>query len=215
MSSSKCRPHSVKKHLHGKLGLDDMMIVPDVVVLALWPGASRNEVEVYINEYGSRYPGAKMETLAVARKDAPMLTSHEKGDILCLGASDSVLIHMFGQDAAERVCAFLRAFYTQTGRTMNVQQLIYDSAPRSFLTRTFWQPYQLLVSACYLLCAPILGADSLYDDQTWTKQDLEDSYLLPPTVRRCYSPDICDSGDSAVAMEAGMSKVNPPCAIPV
>ncbi|KAF7198227.1 hypothetical protein HII31_00583 [Pseudocercospora fuligena] len=184
------------------------MIVPDVVVLALWPGASRDEFEDYINAYRSRYPGAKMETLAVTQKDAPMLTNHEKGDILCLGASDSVLIHMFGQHAAERVCAFLRAFYTQTGRTMNVQQLIYDSAPRSFLARTFWQPYQLLVSACYLLCTPILGVDFLYDDQTWTKQDLEASHLLPSTVKRCYSPGVCKLGGSESAMEAGMSSVN-------
>ncbi|KXS95572.1 hypothetical protein AC578_3270 [Pseudocercospora eumusae] len=189
------------------------MIVPDVVVLAVWPDASRDDVEAYTNEYRSRYPGAKMEILAATRRDAAMLTKHEKGDIRCLSAGDSVFIHMFGQEAAERVCAFLRAFYTQTGQTMNVQQLIYDVAPKTFLERTFWQPYRLLISACHLLCAPILGSDSLYDGQTWTKQDLEASYLLPPTVKRCYSPSVCNPGDSILAMEAGMSSVNRSCAI--
>ncbi|KXT09553.1 hypothetical protein AC579_239 [Pseudocercospora musae] len=178
------------------------MMTPDVVVLALWPGASRDEVEVYSNEYRSTYPGARMETLAVTKRDAAMLMNHEKADIRCLSASDSVVIHMFGQEAAETI-----------GRTMNVQQLIYDAAPKAFLARTFRPPYQLLVSACYLLCAPILGSDSLYDDQTWTKQDLEASYLLPPTVKRCYSPGICKVGDSDIAMEAAMSSVNRSCAI--
>ncbi|EME78105.1 uncharacterized protein MYCFIDRAFT_212634 [Pseudocercospora fijiensis CIRAD86] len=183
------------------------MIGPDVVVLAAWPGASRDEIEVYTNAYRRRYPGAKMETLAGTTRDASTISTHENGDIRWLGANESVLIHMFGHDAAERVCGFLRAFYTQTGRAMNVQQLIYDSAPQSFLATTFWQPYQFLVSACYLLCAPILGADSLYDDQTWTRHDLEASCLLPATVRRCYSPNVCEFGDSAMAMEAGMSNV--------
>lgn len=179
---------------------------PSVVFLALWPGATDDVVRSHATSYKTKYPGTRIETLT-SSNDISLLVDREKGEIQCYGNDDSVLIHIFGHAAAARVCSFLRAHYARNGKALNVQQLIFDSAPISFLARTFSKPYQMLVSACYWICAPVLQSDALYDDGSWIKQDLESSYLLPARVKRHYvlhSGDAASHGDHDSGMESGM-----------
>lgn len=174
---------------------------PKTIVLSLWPHARDEQVEYYIDGYKALYPSAKLFTLPNSRKSAlhidnalnEIIGDQEK--LQHRDASQDILFHVFGEDAAAQACRFLRAYNLRTARTMSVKAMILDAVPvvvAPTLQTLQRSPHLMLLFLwlCVVALLQYLVAILTYcyaePYSAQIRKDLCDPNLLPSDASRCY-----------------------------
>ncbi|UJO21531.1 uncharacterized protein CLAFUR5_09265 [Fulvia fulva] len=174
---------------------------PKTIILGVWPHARSDHIEYYVRGYESLYPTAKLLLLQHSRTS----TKHIETVVSTLICDEekqrlpfqqpSVLVHLFGDDAAAQVCRLLRSYRMRTAQTLDVKSIILDSTPvivapdHQILRRS---PVQLLVFIWILITSVFWGVNStmslLFSGSNGTdvRGDLHDPDLLPATAKKCY-----------------------------
>lgn len=170
---------------------------PQTVLLCLWPHATNDQIQHYIQGYESLYPSANLIPLRYSssydeklRHTLDLLTvdQHEQ-------PHQSILLHLFGDDSAAQACRLLRTYKIRTGEALGVKAVIMDSAPklhiptlRSALRMSREVPV-LLAALLMILFYNTVWALSFWhtpDSICQNHYDLNDASLIPADARKCY-----------------------------
>jgi len=169
-------------------------------VLGLWPYATGEQIQYYIQGYESLYPSAKLYLLHYS-------TSYDQqvGDVLnaltpetrrqLLHSTPNVLLHLFGEEGAAQGCRLLRAYKLRTGQALSVKAVVMDSVPASAvpsLQVSMRSPLRMLAYAYTMFMMTyywLLAVLTFWHSERRAKQtqnDLNDPFLLPAEARKCY-----------------------------
>lgn len=147
------------------------------VILALWPNATAAATERLIMQHQLRNPDARIEVLRChdmkKLEDADYTRPRGK-----------VLLHIFGHEATVQVCSLLRMYYAATGKALDVETIIFDTPPPNSWATTI-RSGRVLWNACVwaLSWASWIVDEPPYDKDTWIRQDLQNSRLLPQSTK--------------------------------
>ncbi|KAM3422168.1 hypothetical protein BST61_g2538 [Cercospora zeina] len=150
----------------------------------------------------TRYPNARFETLRCCDTKQPKDANYAR-------SRGKVLLHIFGHEAVDRVCSFLRTHYAMTGSVLDVEALIFDEPPSSTSWTTSMRPGRALwnVGVWVISWASWVLDEPPYDRDTWIRHDLQDSRLLPQSTRLHYVRNgeraLSDSGGEDAGMGTG------------
>ncbi|KAK5713302.1 hypothetical protein LTR17_017672 [Elasticomyces elasticus] len=173
---------------------------PETVVLGLWPYATTEQIQYYVQGYESLYPDASLLILEYSTSydrrignalDA-LTTLDEKPT---LNPAPKVLLHLFGGCGAAQGSHLLRAYRLRTGRRLAVRAVIMDSVPSLVVPsfRAATRSPQLLLAFLYILLTVVyirvISTINYWQYDARCRQnrfDLNDPYLLPHEARKCY-----------------------------
>jgi hypothetical protein len=173
---------------------------PETIVLGLWPYATVEQIDYYVQGYEALYPDARLLLLQYSRSydqqvgDAldALTTMDEKK---ALSDRPSVLLHLFGGCGAAQGCRLLRAYRIRTNKRLAVKAVVMDSVPK-LTVPTFHaarQSPQLLLAFLYILLTVIyvrlISTINFWQFERRCRQnrhDLNDPYLISPEAKKCY-----------------------------
>ncbi|KAI7349528.1 hypothetical protein KC354_g13197 [Hortaea werneckii] len=173
---------------------------PRTIVLGLWPYATHEQIQYYVQGYASLYPSANLLLLRYSRSYDEQLgnaldaltTINEKQNP---DQTPDVLLHLFGGCGAAHGCRLLRAYKIRTGQKLGVKAIVLDSVPKVALPtlRASLQSPRLLFNAMFILMT-VFYIRLLSTIAFWTfdrrcqqnRRDLNDPDLLPEDARKCY-----------------------------
>ena len=176
-----------------------MSVPPQTIVLGLWPYATHEQIQYYVQGYASLYPNANLLLLRYSRSydeqlgnalDALTAVNEKKPS-----ASPDTLLHLFGGCGAAHGCRLLRAHKIRTGQKLGVKAVVLDSVPRvAFPTvrasiaspRLFFAAIYMLFMVCYIRMFSTFAFWSFDQRCQQNRRDLNDPDLLPEDARKCY-----------------------------
>ncbi|KAI0009691.1 hypothetical protein F4779DRAFT_581018 [Xylariaceae sp. FL0662B] len=117
---------------------------------------------------------------------------------------DSVLLHIFGEAAATSASAMLSSYHARTGKALNIEAVVFDTAPmptKYDLVNTIRQPDCLFTSMYYQMMPHMDWARIWsYEYRGDTEQALYDGHLIPSSAQRCY---VCPATDVMLSWREG------------
>ncbi|EMC95834.1 hypothetical protein BAUCODRAFT_505951 [Baudoinia panamericana UAMH 10762] len=172
---------------------------PETVVLGLWPYATAQQIQYYVQGYESLYPDAQLLLLQYS-------TSYDRqlGNALDALTADekrtpqdppNVLLHLFSGCGAAQGCRLLRAYKIRTGHRLPVKAVVMDSVPKIVVPsfRSAQQSPQMLLAFLYILMTVVFvrlvtTINFWHFDQRCrqNRHDLNDPHLLPSDAKKCY-----------------------------
>lgn len=201
---------------------------PDLIILSPWNISSPAQLDRYIKGYETLYPSSSLAILSSnqQQQNSRVLSQPCQGEQQASlddisGVIKTILkttkphdhratflLHLFGNTGAAQACHLLRAYKTETGETLNLKTVVFDTEPslsvrahQYFTSRrqqrqrqrsscspvsTFWTLLSALwASLLYFFSnlATSLGTFSVDDN---VRRDLNDVRLVPLGARRCY-----------------------------
>lgn len=169
-----------------------------IVVLLLWPGATTEQVQYYIQGYRTLHPSIRILALPCSISSPNRL--QQTLEFLAWPSSSSistksdVVLHLFGDYGASQGCQLLRAYKLHTNEKMPTKAIIMDAAP-SLTLPSSWQGVSmslsssgeifqtLLLLGCHKISS-ILGLQR--ERRSRTFEDLNDPSLTSNEARKCY-----------------------------
>lgn len=198
------------------------MTPPDTVLLGLWPYATDEQVDFYLDGYHIIYPNATIVPIRHGRRDhdAALEILTRTSEKPASEKQPKVLLHMFGNDGAAHVVDLLRSFRTRTGETLPIQAVIMDSIPAMpvpSLADCVESPQRLLLltyTTLWTLYAFMLSFLTLGHSDTASehlRQGLHDPNLVPSSARKVYiwaARDIMFSWKSSSSVSKNTARPN-------
>lgn len=188
---------------------------PDTVLLGLWPYATEEQIEFYLDGYNIIYPHANIVAIRHGRRhhDAALNALTQSNEKTSPNNQPQVLLHLFGNDGAAHVVDLLRSFRIRTGQTLPIQAVIMDSIPTMpipSMAEALESPQRLLILAyltlwtlyAFLLSFLTLGHSDTASEHL--RRGLHDPTLVPSDARKVYiwaARDIMFSWKSGRAAE--------------
>lgn len=171
---------------------------PRVVILGLWPYATHEQIQYYVQGYEALYPSAQILLLRHSTNyDGHIASALDAITIMDekspLNPTLDVLMHLFGGGGAAQGCRLLRAYKVRTNQTLGVKAVVMDSVPR--IVKPSWgtslrSPPRVLAFVYAVLVALyiwILQSLSLCERRSrQNRRDLNDDFLLPQEAKKCY-----------------------------
>lgn len=170
---------------------------PDIVLLGLWPYASDEQIDFYLDGYNIIYPNAHVVPIRHGRRhhDAALEILTQACEKPAQEKQPQMLLHLFGNDGAAHVVDLLRSFRTRTGETLPIQAVIMDSIPAMpipSLADAIESPQRLLMLAyttiwtiyAFLLSFLTLGHSDTASERL--RSGLHDPTLVPRDARKVY-----------------------------
>jgi len=173
---------------------------PETIVLGLWPHATGEQIQYYIEGYESLYPTAHLHLLRYSTSYDQQIGSvldaiTPETETQWSPATPNVLLHLFGDAGAAQGCRLLRAYKLRNGRALAVKTVVMDSVPTPTapsLHLSLRAPAAILAYAS--LCLTLTYLWLLSTLTFWhterrarqTQRDLQDPFLLPADARKCY-----------------------------
>lgn len=173
------------------------MTPSDTVLLGLWPFATDDQIDFYVDGYNIIYPTAKV---------IPIRHGHRYREValdalthMCEKISSQrqplALLHLFGNHGAADVVDMLRSLKIRTGQTLPIQAVIMDSTPATpvpsladaiespqrvliFIQTVLWTIYSFLLSFL------TLGHSDTASERV--RSGLHDPALVPGDARKVY-----------------------------
>lgn len=99
---------------------------PQTIVLAVWPWAPNHMVQRYIGDYHILFPHAEIQVLRPSLDSAGRSNLSDRKDGWQLG---HVLLHVFGDKAADKVCRWLAAHEREQLAPLDVRWAVMDGEP--------------------------------------------------------------------------------------
>ena len=169
---------------------------PQLVVLGLWPSATSEQIQYYTQGYAALYPAARLVLLHYSgthdRQVSNTLDALTAGP---LHTTPDILLHLFGEEGATHASRLLRAYKIRTGIPLAVNAVIMDSVPKLVIPsfRKATQSLQQLLGLAYLVMLLFWHA-AIAIFTFWqagqrrrrNQRDLNDPFLVPRGVRKCY-----------------------------
>lgn len=170
-----------------------------IIVLCLWPCAHEKQINYYVDGYRMLHPRARILLLPASqtRTDMNALLDeiHHAGEKCTDKQGPGVLLHIFGDNAADQACRLLRAHRARTAQTMKVKTAMFDCVPTLTAStlhamRSSWMTIDLCAcfSFLFLMMASTGILSSVYysDARGPTRDDACQLHILPADVRKCY-----------------------------
>lgn len=175
---------------------------PTRILLALWPGASQEQINYYVDGYAAVYPSARVILLRPSssidqvlhdldgdrEKPSPPLDHPQPTD-------PTTLIHLFGHEAATQLCRLLRAHRLRTTQALDTKAIILDSIPvviapsaAAIKTSPSLLPLFLYATLCALFWR-LVSVLTLWFAEPYAapvRRDLHDPAYVPADARQCY-----------------------------
>lgn len=175
----------------------ERMTPPDTVLLGLWPFATGEQVDFYLDGYNIIYPNADVIPIRHGRRhhDAALEILTQACEKPPSEQQPQMLLHLFGNDGAAHVVDLLRSFRIRTGQTLPIQAVIMDSIPAMpvpSLADAIESPQRLLLLTsttlwtiyAFLLCFLTLGYSDTASERL--RSGLHDPALVPRDARKVY-----------------------------
>ncbi|TKA30479.1 hypothetical protein B0A50_02707 [Salinomyces thailandicus] len=177
-----------------------LSLPPQTIVLGLWPYATHEQIQYYVQGYASLYPTANLLLLRYSR-----LYDEQLGNALdalttvdekhSSDAAPGVLLHLFGGCGAAHGCRLLRAYKLRTRKVLGVKAIVLDSVPKvalPTLRASIMSPSLLfatmltVMTVCYIRILSTIAFWSFDRRCQQNRRDLNDPDLLPEDARKCY-----------------------------
>ena len=170
---------------------------PDIVLLGLWPYATDEQIDFYLDGYNIIYPNANVVPIRHGRHhhDATLEILTRACEKPASEKQPQMLLHLFGNDGAAHVVDLLRSFRIRTGQTLPIQAVIMDSIPAMpvpSLNEAIESPQRLLILTyttlwtmyIFLLSFLTLGHSDTASERL--RSGLHDPTLVPSDARKVY-----------------------------
>ena len=170
---------------------------PDTVLLGLWPCATEEQIDFYLDGYNIIYPNANVIPIRHGRRyqEAALDILTETVENSSTQKQSHTLLHLFGNDGAADIVDLLRWFRVRTGETLPIQAVIMDSTPATpipSLNDTVESPQRLLIfihAALWTIYSFLLSLLTLGHSDTASERvrsGLHDPALVPSDARKVY-----------------------------
>lgn len=170
---------------------------PDSVLLGLWPYATDEQIDFYLDGYNIIYPSANVIPIRHGRqhREAALDGLTQSYESHFAEAQPQLLLHIFGNEGAADAVDLLRSFKIRTSQTLPIQAVILDSTPSlpmPTLTDAVESPQRVLIRTytllwtvyAFLLSFFTLGYSDTASERL--RSSLHDPALVPNSARKVY-----------------------------